>query len=284
MKRGDFRASELGLAAVATVLVLGGAAMGLTRAARGASEKAASAAPVEPTEIPIRVAPVMDLDAPLLKLGGAPEARRSSERWVKPSARPRAERKAVVSSRASKAAEDAPPPDVAPAKPEEPPPPPEAEITKKVDAPVASASAPPANEPAPAPVASASAAAGVPGPGHADGVKEGTETDPLKARAVDLYRAKIAGWFATRFRVKGSGLPREELLKYRVAATIDVADDRTVTGFSITPSGNASFDAAANTALEGARGQSLPAPPENYPDVGQRRIHITFVCRENRCD
>ena len=42
-------------------------------------------------------------------------------------------------------------------------------------------------------------------------MKEGTETDPLKARAVDLYRAKIAGWFSSRFRVTGSGLDKAEM-------------------------------------------------------------------------
>jgi len=115
-------------------------------------------------------------------------------------------------------------------------------------------------------------------------VKEGTEIDPLKARAVDVYRAKIAGWFSSRFRVSGSGLSSEELHKHRVAATVAVGADRSVTGYSIVPSGNAAFDAAARAALEGSKGQSLPPPPENYPDVVQSQLNITFVCRENRCD
>jgi hypothetical protein len=44
------------------------------------------------------------------------------------------------------------------------------------------------------------------------------------------------------------------------------------------------FDAAARAALDGARGESLPQPPENYPDVVQRTISLTFVCKEKRCD
>ncbi len=120
--------------------------------------------------------------------------------------------------------------------------------------------------------------------GHADGVKEGTETDPLKARAVDLYRAKIAGWFSSRFRVSGSGLGKEELTKYRVSATVSLGADRTVSGYTLKPSGNAAFDAAARSALESAKGQQIPPPPENYPDVAQSQINVTFVCRENRCD
>ena len=39
-----------------------------------------------------------------------------------------------------------------------------------------------------------------------------------------------------------------------------------------------------HAALEGARGQAIPPPPENYPDVSRSQINVTFVCRENRCD
>ena len=151
------------------------------------------------------------------------------------------------------------------------PPPPDAEIAKQVDAPLAVAAdaGPPAN---------------VDQRGHADGVAEGTETDPLKARAVDLYRAKIAAWFSSRFRVSGSGLDRAELLRYRVSASVSIGPDRTVGGFTLASSGNAAFDAAARATLDGARGQPIPPPPENYPDVSQSQINVTFVCRENRCD
>jgi outer membrane biosynthesis protein TonB len=84
--------------------------------------------------------------------------------------------------------------------------------------------------------------------------------------------------------VHGSGLTREQLLALHGQATVTVGPDQQVTGFSLTPSGNAAFDAAARAALEAARGQSLPPPPENYPDVAQHQISVTFVCRGNRCD
>ena len=87
-----------------------------------------------------------------------------------------------------------------------------------------------------------------------------------------------------RFRVSGSGMPPEELTKYRVSATVELSSDRQVVSYSIVPSGNSVFDAAARAALEGARGESLPQPPENYPDVVQRTISLTFVCKEKRCD
>jgi hypothetical protein len=65
---------------------------------------------------------------------------------------------------------------------------------------------------------------------------------------------------------------------------VQIGAGHAVTGYSITPSGNAAFDAAARAALDGAKGQPIPPPPENYPDVEQSQINITFVCRANRCD
>jgi hypothetical protein len=150
---------------------------------------------------------------------------------------------------------------------------------------------PPADEPeasdvpgATAPEDADSSEAGPGGEGSPEGSPEGTEADPLKARAVDLYRARIIAWFSGRFRVSGSGLPSEELERLRVPATVTIASDRRVLGYSMTPSGSAPFDAAARAALEGAVGSSIPPPPESYPDVVQTSIHVTFVCRRSQCD
>jgi hypothetical protein len=68
-----------------------------------------------------------------------------------------------------------------------------------------------------------------------------------------------------------------------VGALVQISADRTVMGYTLTPSGNAAFDAAARAMLEGARGEALPPPPENYPDIVQSQIHITLVCRPNLC-
>jgi hypothetical protein len=228
----------------------------------------------EPERAPgavVKVMPVFDLDTPLLALGGKPDPTKLPDRSIKKSPRPRAEQQAQVSSAAEKTVDAIPPPDLPVAEKATPPPPPDAEVTKQVDAPVVptAAPAPPAN---------------VPQEGHSDGVAGGTETDPLKARAVDLYRARIIAWFASRFRVGGSGLPQEELVKYRASATVDIGPSRAVVGFSLSPSGNATFDAAARAALESARGQTLPPPPDAYPDIVQSRISLTFVCKEHRCD
>jgi hypothetical protein len=268
-RRSDFRRSDVVASVLFGFAVLGLAGLALRRASL---DRPAAAPEIDRgAAIPIRVTPVLDLDAPLLKLGGKRDLSRLPDRWVRQAPRPRVERRAFASARAGKSEHDAPPPDVKMAAPGTKPPPPDAELVKQADAPA----------PAPAPAAPP---ANVDEEGHADGVKGGTEVDPLKARAVDIYRAKIAAWFSSRFRVSGSGLGKDQLVKLRVSAVVSVGPDRTVSGYSIVPSGNAAFDAAARTTLEGARGQSLPPPPENYPDVAQSQINVTFVCRENRCD
>lgn len=268
-RRSDFRGSDVCVSVLFGFAVLAGAGFALSRAAQG---RLAAVPEIDRgTEVPVRVTPVLDLDAPLLKLGGKHDALKLPDRWVRQAPRPRVEQRAFVSTKAGKAEHDIPAPEVQMAAAGARPPPPDAEVARKVDAPVAAVvdAGPPAN---------------VDQEGHADGVKEGTETDPLKARAVDLYRAKIAAWFSSRFRVSGSGLAEDELVKYRVSATVSLGADRAVSGYSIVPSGNAVFDAAARATLEGAKGQALPPPPENYPDVVQSRINVTFVCRGHRCD
>lgn len=258
------------------LIAAGAASLFLLICAIGVKASAAErpvAAPLVDREvaIPVKVMPVLDMDVPLLKLGGEPDSTRLPDRSPKKSAKARVEEKAQVSTAAAKTEEAIPPPDLPVAAKPLPPAPPDAEVTKQVDTPVVptSAPAPPSN---------------VPVVGHQDGVAEGTETDPLKARAVDLYRARIVGWFSGRFRVTGSGLSAEDLLKYRVSVTVDIGADRAVGSYVLTPSGNAAFDAAAKAALDSAKGQTLPPPPDNYPDVVQSRIRLTFVCKEHRCD
>jgi hypothetical protein len=265
----DYRATDLCLSIMLGVAALVSA--GLTLHATAFEQHTALPAVDQDAPLPVRVIPVTDVDAPLLKLGGEHNPQKLPDRAARPVVKPRAEQRAFVSSKAGKTAHDAPAPEVKMAPADAKPPPPEAELAKQVDTPSVAA-------------VDAGAPANVDQLGHADGVKEGTEVDPLKARAVDLYRAKIAAWFSSRFRVSGSGLAKEDLLRYRVSASVSVGSDRTVSGFSVVASGNAAFDAAARTALESARGQALPPPPENYPDVAQNRISVTFVCRENRCD
>lgn len=223
------------------------------------------------SSVPVKVVPVLDLDAPALKLGGKRDHAKLPDRWLKPRAKPRAEQKAFASTKAEKTAEAAPPKEMEVAKADTPVPPPEAEVVKEVETPieVPKEETPPAN---------------VDEKGHEDGAKDGKETDPLKARAVDIYRDKIRSWFSRRFRVSGSGLSPEDIVKYRVSATVILSSGRSVASYSIVPCGQAAFDDAARRALESAKGDELPPPPENYPDILQSQISLTFTCTPERCD
>jgi TonB family protein len=267
-RKGDFRPVEIAIAVAVALTVECTAALALSASAL---DHPASMPEIDKgAAVPVKVVPVLDLDSPLLKLGGKKDKYKLPDRWVRQAPIQRVEEKVFASTKAGKTVKDIPAPDKKIADAGTKPPPEDAAVAKQVDTPITEApdAAPPAN---------------VDTEGHADGVKEGTETDPLKARAVDLYRARIAGWFSGRFRVSGSGLAGDELTRVRVRATVDL-DGRTVAGYSITPSGNAAFDAAARQTLESVKGQEIPPPPENYPDVVQRQIQVTFVCREGRCD
>jgi hypothetical protein len=104
--------------------------------------------------------------------------------------------------------------------------------------------------------------------GAADGSVDGTETDPLKARQVDLYRLKIAGWFNARFSPPTDSIPCEVLKGLSAGVSVQVGGNRQITGFSITsPSGNPTFDAKVNSTLSALSGQQLPPPPPLYPDI-----------------
>jgi hypothetical protein len=248
----DFRPSEWAIAVLVAGAVMAGAGFALRFAAL--DRPAAAPAIDRGIAVAVKVVPVLDLDAPLLKQGGKRDTLKLPDRWVKQTPKPRVEPRAIASTTATTK-----------------PPPPDAEITKQLDTPVDS-------------TVDAGTPANVGQEGHADGVKEGTETDPRKARAVDLYRARISAWFSSRFRVSGSGLGPEEIVKPRVGALVQISADRTVVGYTLSPSGNAAFDAAARAMLDAARGEALPPPPENYPDIVQSQIHITLVCRPNICD
>lgn len=266
--KSDFRPQDVALAIVVAVAVQAGAAVAISLA--DLSTPAAAPEIDKGPSVPVKVVPVLDLDTPLLKLGGKRDKMKLPDRWVRQTPKPRVEEKAFVSPKASKKVEDIPREDIKVADAGTPPPPPDAEVAKQVDIELQ-------------PTVDAGPPSNVEQEGHEDGVKEGTETDPLKARAVDLYLARIASWFSSRFRVSGSGLPPEELTKYKPRAVIVLSDGQMVS-YTLTPSGNAAFDAAARATLEGAKGQALPPPPENYPDLGQKQVSVTFVCREQTCD
>ena len=203
---------------------------------------------------------------PLLKLGGKKKMRaKLPDMWKKNPPVQRFEAKSAPSPMAKKTPEAIPTTPVAELDAQAPPP--DAEIAKVVDENLLDAG-PPDAEPT------------VEGEGTPDGVKEGTETDPLKGRAVSLYRMKILAWFNARFRQPD--IPCEELKGLNAGVAATVGGDRTVTGYSLTrPSGNPVFDAKVQSTMAGIVGQQLPPPPPLYPEILQGVVTPAF---QGKCE
>ncbi len=116
--------------------------------------------------------------------------------------------------------------------------------------------------------------------GSEQGSADGTETDPLKARAADMYRAQLAAWFANHFQIRGK-IPYGKLKTLHATAVVTVTGDRTVGGFSVVkPSGDPTFDAEVHGTLARiqASGAVLPAPPPMYPDMLRQSLPVGFQC------
>ncbi len=116
--------------------------------------------------------------------------------------------------------------------------------------------------------------------GSEQGAENGTETDPLKARAADMYKAQLASWFVAHFNIRGK-VPFDKLKTLRATATVTVTPDRKVGSFSIVkPSGDPTFDAEVEATLSRieSSGAELPAPPPMYPEMLARSQSFSFQC------
>lgn len=221
-------------------------------------------------ERPIAVKPVLD-DLPLLKLGGKKVRPKLPDMWKKQDPIPvkKFEEKSAPSELAKDDPSAIPTSEVAKGDAEAPPP--DAEIVAKadedlIDNPDASADTPE-------------------GPGDPGGVKEGTETDPLKARAVSQYRMKVMAWFDSRFKRPEGQIPCEELKKLSAAVAASVSGDGTVTGYSVSrPSGNAIFDAKVKATMDAIVGQQLPPPPPLYPEILGTGVQPVFTGKGAKCE
>ena len=115
--------------------------------------------------------------------------------------------------------------------------------------------------------------------GSEQGAANGTETDPLKARAADMYRAQLAAWFVSHFQIKGK-IPFDKLKSLRAQAVVTVTDRRVV-GFSVAKaSGDPTFDGEVQATLARIQsgGSELPAPPPMYPDMLGQSVPVGFQC------
>ncbi len=260
-----FTAREVALAGLLAFLVEAGILLVWIYAGAGSAHVNAAAFE-QPKEIPISVKPVMD-DLPLLKLGGKKKAK-LPDMWKKQAPVQRFEESSAPSAKANKSPEAIPSSKLTPIDASAPPP--DAETAKQVDQQLLDAAP--------------DAAPTVEGEGTADGVKEGTEADPLKARAVSAYRAKIINWFVSRFHAP-TEIPCEELKKLRATVQVQIGADRSVGAYTVSkPSGNSVFDAKVRSTLDGVRGEELPPPPPLYQDILSSSEVFTFSGQGAKCE
>ncbi len=211
--------------------------------------------------LPIKIIPVVDLDSPLLKLGGKKVRAKLPDRWVKPQ-RPTKieERKAQVSTKAEDNEEDIPPDDLEVSDGGEAIAP-DAEVADQVDMPEDNTDAGEQGS----------------GGGHAAGSKHGTETNPLKARAANQYHDRILRFLKRGFSCPP--VPAEDKKSCRPSASVTIAGDGTVTSFSFNPCGHEAIDGAARSAISSKVGQQIPPPPEKYEDLRPNSFSVAYVCR-----
>lgn len=231
-------------------------------------------------EQPVRVMPVLDEEAlQTAKLGGKKAV--LPDMWQRA---PASIKKAIQDK-------PAPPPDVAAPSPkaDESPEsvPSKDKKTRTVD------SADPVEE-TPSPgastgLASATASVGSPsldatgGPENGTGgpgcVGEGcTKDGKLDDFQAGQYQGRLISFFKRGFAVKGLGLPPEEIKKLSVSVSVQLSGDGTVSSFTMSSSGNATFDSAARSSLQAKVGQPVPNPPEERPDLRRNSLSFSMTC------
>jgi hypothetical protein len=217
----------------------------------------------------VAIVPVVDEDLPLLKLGTKRQPGKLPDRWLAPRPVARAAPQAYPSPLAQAVPEAIP--DVPVPTANAAPPPPSSEPAKQVDLATTGAAGP-------EPVSTTL--------GSPDGVKEGTETDPLKAHAVNLYRVQLDNWFSARFTIRGK-LPFDTLKTLRARVVVSITAQRTVGSFTVTSSsGNPTFDDVVQRTMQSIQSSQaeLPPPPPLYPDVLGTTRPIVFSCvNRSRC-
>ena len=229
----------------------------------------------EPPPRVMRIAVNPVLDAELLKKGSKPRAAKLPEMWKPPDPAKRVEPKV------------APPPDpkkISEALPDQPKPdektPPQTAQAKRVDELVKQIERE-AKEQEPEVEA---VEPELPDEGGADGVEEGKEKDPLKARAVDVYQQKLINWFKQGFTLPLDELDCATLVGLTARVTAQIGPGREVTGYTLESSGNPIFDARVRLAMEGRVGEIVPPPPPNYPELLEPVVHPTFQGKNEKCN
>lgn len=218
--------------------------------------------------VPVKMTPVLDLDGPMLKLGGKkPKLPDMWQAAPPPALRPKPREETVASTKAAETPEAATT-NKPVAKPDE-------TAAPETSATPESTALP---DPSASPTSTSTADPSDKPPGDKDegdpnGAKDGTETDPLKVNAARMYQSRLTSFFNRYISGKCAGAEGAA-----AGATISVSG-LTVTSVVVGSSGNATFDSQVAPALQGAKGASVPPPPENYPEFLKPTFSVSVRCQ-----
>ena len=259
-RRGDYAVGELSIAAaVALTLTI---SLGLLL--RSVANKQARVREIFPVgEVPIRVRPVIDLQSPeLLKYGGRARAKLPEAWRVKPPQEPVPEKpapakKARVSTAAKDDPNEIPADDVQVSDAGEPDEVSDAGVTD--DAGIAEG-----------PEGEGGAAPGGDPEGSQHGSDAGTSTDPLMRRAAGRYNGRIVGFLRSGWRCP-AGASGTCVGSVQVSGLV-------VASASISSCTDPMMQPAAQALMGGKVGQSVPPPPEKYPQFARSQWTVTLPC------
>ncbi len=262
----DYSSFEVLVASCVALSVPVWSALLLSMSALGDHANAPSIAPND--EIKMSVKPVVDMESPLLKLGGGKGKKiKLPSEWVKPP--PQTEpnpddaagpAKAQVSTKAGKTEDD-----ITDAGIDDDP------DGEAIDPDAAVGDDPDAGNDG----SGGNTGDEVPeGGGTADGSPLGTETDPLKARAASQYHGRILG-----FLYQGWSCTPNSKRECRASVSVSLSGT-TITGVSFKGCGDPSIDGPAQALANSKVGQSIPPPPENYPELVPPSFNVSYGCNK----
>jgi hypothetical protein len=246
----DYRPSEVMVALFVSLGVVVWTVVLLKLSQLALMADAPAIAPSDP--VAVKVNPVLDMDSPLLKLGGNVRVKMPNEWEQHPDV---VKRRAQVSTKAGQTADD---------------------IPDKDDLEVSDAGTPidPSATVTDDPIDENLSDAGAEGSGGGspEGSEHGTETDPLKARAASQYHGRILGFLKSGFACPGPA-------SCTPSASVSIGGGGAVTGFSFNACGDAAIDSAARASIASKVGQAIPPPPENYPELRPNSFSVAYVCK-----
>ena len=213
-------------------------------------------------QLPVKVQPVLDLDGPLLKLGGKKPV--LPDMWQSPPKPSPA--KAPDEAFVSPKADDQKTPEKEDRKMAdagtEPPPPDAATTDEPVDA-AKTDQTTDAN-----PLETSDKPPGTNTEGSDQGIKDGTA---LEANASNIYHTRVAAFLNRQVQVSCSGDTKSASVTVSLSGT-------SVTSASAGSTGDADFDGKVKAAAGGLVGQSIPPPPDQYPQFLKPSFTFTVRC------